>query len=153
MEVDVGSRVLLDGEVLNTASVSINICISGHGTGSSLLQPDKRTFYGEAAVSVTFVVSLPVAGDIINWTIYAEGKCTAKPHGDITAYGKIGTEVSLKVAGASASVDFNGHSVNNDASKWEYVSNANFEAFVGAWVFKKTWKQHWVLWQAGPAQL
>ncbi|KAF4664931.1 hypothetical protein FOL47_004884 [Perkinsus chesapeaki] len=133
-------------------SLSINVCISGKASGTSLLQPDKRTFYGEAAVSVSFNVNLPKIGNIINWTIEAKISCTAKPHNDISAYGMIGTSVSIKLAGAGVSLDIKGNTVEQIANKWEFVSNVNFNAFVGFWKFKKTWDKHWQLWHAGPVQ-
>ncbi|KAF4685839.1 hypothetical protein FOZ60_005987 [Perkinsus olseni] len=133
-------------------SLSINVCIYGKAGGKSLLQPDKRTFYGEAGVSVSFNVNLPTVGNVINWTIEAKIGCTAKPHNDISAYGMIGTSVSLKVAGAGVSLDIKGNTVEHIANKWEFNSNAYFHASVGAWKLKKSWDKQWQLWHAGPTK-
>ncbi|EEQ98580.1 hypothetical protein Pmar_PMAR003901 [Perkinsus marinus ATCC 50983] len=133
-------------------SLSINVCIYGKAGGKSLLQPDNRTFHGEAGVSVSFNVNLPTVGSVINWTIEAKVNCTAKPHNEISAYGMIGTSVSLKVAGAGVSLDIKGNTVEHIANQWEFASNVNFNAFVGFWKFKKTWENHWELWHAGPVK-
>ncbi|KAF4658379.1 hypothetical protein FOL47_008002 [Perkinsus chesapeaki] len=130
-------------------SISIDICLKGSGSGKSLLQPDKRTFYGEASITAVFKVKLPKVPSF-GWTIEAEVQFTAKPHNDISAYGKITASSSVKVAAASVGFDILGNTVDNIANKWEFVSNVLLKAHAGVWKFKKTWDKSWVLWHAGP---
>ncbi|KAF4685005.1 hypothetical protein FOZ60_007057 [Perkinsus olseni] len=134
------------------ASLTITVCIHGKAGGESLLQPDKRTFYGETGIDVKFYVNLPVVGSIINWTISAKVGCTAKPKNVISAYGSIGTQASAKLAEASVSIDLRGNTVDHIANKWEFNSNAYFHASVGAWKLKKSWDKQWQLWHAGPTK-
>uniref|UniRef100_A0A7S3UQ73 Uncharacterized protein n=2 Tax=Oxyrrhis marina TaxID=2969 RepID=A0A7S3UQ73_OXYMA len=131
-------------------SLSINVCITGKASGESLLQPDKRTFSGSVELKVSFNVNVPVAGSIIHWAITASLSVTAKPHNDITAYGSLGTDISLWIAGAGVSIDIKGNTIDNMANKWEFVSGVNFNAWVKILFWGKSWNHRWEIWHAGP---
>ncbi|EER18960.1 hypothetical protein Pmar_PMAR018424 [Perkinsus marinus ATCC 50983] len=131
-------------------SLSINVCITGKASGENLLQPDKRTFSGSVELKVSFNVNVPVAGSIINWAITAKLSVTAKPKNEITAYGSIGTSVSLHIAGADVSIDIKGQTVDHLANKWEFVSGVNFNAWVDVFFWSKSWNDRWEIWHAGP---
>ncbi|KAF4650091.1 hypothetical protein FOL47_001453 [Perkinsus chesapeaki] len=130
-------------------SVSVNVCLNGNAGGTDLLQPDKRTFRGEASITVVFRVQLTKRVRF-NWTIEGYVNCTAKPNNEISAYGRITTGIDLKVSSAHVGLDILGNTVDNIANKWEFVSNVLFKAHIGVWKFKKTWDKAWILWRAGP---
>mmetsp|Transcript_4075 Transcript_4075/g.3661 ORF Transcript_4075/g.3661 Transcript_4075/m.3661 type:complete len:83 (+) Transcript_4075:306-554(+) len=75
---------------------------------------------------------------------------TAKPKNEITAYGSIGTSVSLHIAGADVSIDIKGQTVDHLANKWEFVSGVNFNAWVDVFFWSKSWNDRWEIWHAGP---
>ncbi|KAF4646472.1 hypothetical protein FOL47_006172, partial [Perkinsus chesapeaki] len=52
-------------------SLNIVVCITGKASGKDLLQPD-RSFAAEIEIKATFNVNVPVAGSIINWSIWAK---------------------------------------------------------------------------------
>ncbi|KAF4681146.1 hypothetical protein FOZ63_021605 [Perkinsus olseni] len=135
-----------------SVSLTITVCISGAGSGQSLLQPDNRTFHGEVDASVRFDLNLPKVGSVIHSTIEAKVGCTAKPHNVISAYGVISTGIDIKLASAGVSLDIKGNTVAHLANEWVFVSGVNFHASVGFWIFKKTWTKRWVLWHAGPVK-
>ncbi|EER10062.1 hypothetical protein Pmar_PMAR007059 [Perkinsus marinus ATCC 50983] len=131
-------------------SLNIVVCISGSASGKDLLQPDKRTFKAEIEIKVTFNLNLPVVGSIIHWSIWAKLGCTAKPNNVITAYGEIGTGISLLLAGAGVSVDIKGNTMDNVPNKWQFFSGVNLNAWVNVVVYKHDWNWRWEIWHASP---
>ncbi|KAF4697250.1 hypothetical protein FOZ60_009874 [Perkinsus olseni] len=131
-------------------SLSINVCITGKASGENLLQADKRTFSGSVELTVSFNVNVPVAGSIIHWAITAKLGVTAKPQNDISAYGSLGTDVSLWIAGAAVSIDIKGNTVSHMANRWEFVSGVNFNAWVKVLFWGTSWSHRWEIWHAGP---
>ncbi|KAF4649403.1 hypothetical protein FOL47_002118, partial [Perkinsus chesapeaki] len=111
-----------------TVSLSIVVCISGKASGKDLLQPD-RSFAAEIEIKVTFNVNVPIKGSLIDWTITAKVGCTAAANNNITAYGSIGTSISLWVAGAGVSIDIKGNTMDHLPNKWQFFSGVNLDAW------------------------
>ncbi|KAF4655841.1 hypothetical protein FOL47_009262 [Perkinsus chesapeaki] len=132
-----------------TVSLSIVVCISGKASGKDLLQPD-RSFAAEIEIKATFNVHVPYAGNIIDWAVTSQVRCTAAANNDITAYGSIGTSVSAKVAGADVSLDIKGNTMDHLSNKWQFFSGVNLNAWVNVWVYKHNWHWRWEIWHASP---
>ncbi|KAF4728234.1 hypothetical protein FOZ62_015267, partial [Perkinsus olseni] len=112
--------------------------------------PDKRTFAAEIEIKVTFNVNVPVAGSIIHWDVWAKVGCTAAPNNNITAYGEIGTSVSLWIAGAGVSIDVKGNTMDHLPNKWQFFSGVNLNAWVNVLFYKNDWHWRWEIWHASP---
>mmetsp|Transcript_17092 Transcript_17092/g.14541 ORF Transcript_17092/g.14541 Transcript_17092/m.14541 type:complete len:113 (+) Transcript_17092:131-469(+) len=104
----------------------------------------------EIEIKATFNVNVPVAGSIINWSIWAKIGCTAAANNNITAYAEIGTSVSLLIAGAGVSVDIKGNTMDHLPNKWQFFSGVNLNAWVNVLVYKNSWNWRWEIWHASP---
>ncbi|KAF4654614.1 hypothetical protein FOZ61_008164 [Perkinsus olseni] len=107
-------------------SLSIDVTVDGQVSDDT----EKEIFTAQIRVSVSFNVNLPEVGSIMDCTIYAKIGITAAPNNDITAYGEIGTSVSLLIAGAGTGINIKGNTLDNQPNVWSFKS----EVFLTAWV-------------------
>ncbi|KAF4659942.1 hypothetical protein FOL47_007375 [Perkinsus chesapeaki] len=131
------------------ANLNIAVCIFGSGSGKSLLQPDKRTYSGEAAVSVSFNIQVPVL-PTISITLKAGFKVKGAPHNDVTATAYLELSVGFIVVGADMGVSIVGNTVNNKINTWKFEAFFNLKVWAWLIFWSTDWTWTWPLFKAGP---
>ncbi|KAF4665843.1 hypothetical protein FOL47_004405 [Perkinsus chesapeaki] len=133
---------------VSLGKLTVKLCISGKGSGRSLIQPDNATYEGYANLSLSFNLVVPVG--TLSATIYAGFKCQGAPHNNISAVATVGFKDERIVIGADIWVDTFGKTLEHKANRWEFESFLNLRIWAGVWWFKSKWSWEWTIFKAGP---
>ncbi|KAF4659563.1 hypothetical protein FOZ61_004644 [Perkinsus olseni] len=128
-----------------SVAISVTVCLEADGDAE---YDDKAfTFSAYIPASVTFGITLPVVGNIIDVTIDSKIECNAGNNNHVRAYGNIGTSADAAgIASASIKLDILAVTVDNNLGKWQMSSNVRLSAKVSTPFFSPTWGETYTLW-------
>ncbi|KAF4653087.1 hypothetical protein FOL47_010711, partial [Perkinsus chesapeaki] len=145
-----GGCVVLVEYGVGLAAVGVSICLTGSITAHNLYDPKTRSLSASIGMSVSFYVSVPHFGSILDVTLSGAIGCKAASDGAMSAFGKLGVSTELIVVGASLFLDLEAKNLDFIPNRWSFSSGVSFSAWVSLVIWRPRWNKRFVMWQVGP---